>query len=79
MGKKKPISVHLTDEERQAFEEAMRRDHMVDLGPWIAMVVRKHIAKEQQLTEKLDQIESVISDLQYMMSKGLVHQDDRHR
>jgi hypothetical protein len=64
---KKAISVHVTDEERSEFMKAMARDHMVDLGPWIATVVRKHIAADQERDRQLDLIEKAVLQIQTSM------------
>lgn len=65
MAKKKSISVHVTDEERAAFTEAMLKDHMVDLGPWVAKVVREYIADKadepdfQNVEQRLEYVEEL--------------------
>jgi hypothetical protein len=69
MAKKKSISVHLTDEERAAFTEAMAKDHMVDLGPWIAKVVREYIAENagvpdfQTVEQRLAYVEQLFENV----------------
>jgi len=65
---KKPVSVHLSDEEKAIFHEAMLQDHMVDLGPWIAKVVRQYIAEHDEYREQISDIERVVKDIQKRMA-----------
>jgi hypothetical protein len=68
MAKKKPISVHVTDEERAQFIAAMTRDHMVDLGPWVAMIVRRYVAGDEETRRQSDIIEAAVLDIQKRMA-----------
>lgn len=66
--KKKAISVHLSEEEKALFHEAMLQDHMVDLGPWIAKVVRQYIAEHEEYREQIGVIERTVLDIQKRMA-----------
>lgn len=45
----------------------MRADHMVDLGPWIAMVVRKYIAGAEEQAMQLGLIERTVTEIRQRM------------
>ncbi len=69
MGKTKkdprtPISVHVTDEERAQFMAGMAADHMVDLGPWCASIIRKHLSDQPKVMEALQRIEGRLDSLE---------------